>query len=122
METGLLNLPPAQLGFTKITLPASIVGAKPKQKIEDQIKDQIKDHMQEEIENGCHQLETLLMDSADKTFDQFEIYLLRNLLTVEEGLSPWMRLGHYEVRPHADNLMLAPCALPEGLAGVFEQI
>lgn len=54
--------------------------------------------MQEEIENGCHQLETLLVDSADKTFDKFEIYTLRNILTVEEGLSPWMRLGHYEVR------------------------
>ena len=51
-----------------------------------------------EIENGVHQLETLLEATVDKTFDKFEIYTLRNILTVPEDLAPWMRLGHYEVR------------------------
>ena len=32
----------------------------------------------------------------DKTFDKFEIYTLRNILTVPEDLAPWMRLGHYK--------------------------
>ena len=45
-----------------------------------------------------HQLETLLEATVDKTFDRFEIYTLRNLLTVPDELAGWMRLGHYEVR------------------------
>lgn len=53
----------------------------------------------EEIENGVHQLETLLEATVDKTFDKFEIYTLRNILTVSENLTPWMRLGHHEVWP-----------------------
>lgn len=51
----------------------------------------------DEIENGMHQLETLLEATVDKTFDKFEIYTLRNILTVPDELAPWMRLGHYEV-------------------------
>jgi len=34
---------------------------------------------------------------VDKTFDKFEIYTLRNILTVPDELAGWMRLGHYEV-------------------------
>lgn len=52
----------------------------------------------DEIENGVHQLETLLEATVDKAFDKFEIYTLRNILTVPDELAPWMRLGHYEVR------------------------
>ena len=44
-----------------------------------------------------HQLETLLEATVDKTFDKFEIYTLRNILTVPDELAGWMRLGHYEV-------------------------
>ena len=44
-----------------------------------------------------HQLETLLESTVDKTFDKFEIYTLRNILTVPDELAGWMRLGHYEV-------------------------
>lgn len=50
-----------------------------------------------EIENGVHQLETLLEATVDKAFDKFEIYTLRNILTIPDDLAPWMRLGHYEV-------------------------
>lgn len=53
-----------------------------------------------EIENGVHQLETLLESTVDKAFDQFEIYTLRNILTIPDNLAPWMRLGHYEVQLH----------------------
>jgi len=49
----------------------------------------------DEIENGVHQLETLLESTVDKNFDKLEIYALRNILTVPEDLAPWMRLSHY---------------------------
>lgn len=44
-----------------------------------------------------HQLETLLEATVDKAFDKFEIYVLRNILTVPEDLLGWIRLKHYEV-------------------------
>ncbi len=44
-----------------------------------------------------HRLETLLEATVDKTFDRFEIFTLRNILTVPDDLSGWMRLAHYEV-------------------------
>ena len=50
-----------------------------------------------ELENGVHQLETLLESTVDKSFDKFEIYTLRNILTIPDDLAPWMRLAHYEV-------------------------
>lgn len=53
---------------------------------------------QDEIENGVHRLETLLEATVDKTFDRFEIFTLRNILTVPDDLTGWMRLAHYEVR------------------------
>jgi kinetochore protein Mis12/MTW1 len=52
----------------------------------------------DEIENGVHQLETLLEATVDKNFDKFEIYTLRNILTVPDDLAPWIRLSHYRVR------------------------
>lgn len=45
-----------------------------------------------------HRLETLLEATVDKTFDRFEIFTLRNILTVPDDLAGWMRLTHYEVR------------------------
>lgn len=33
----------------------------------------------------------------DKSFDKFEIYVLRNIFTVPDDLVNYMRLGHYEV-------------------------
>ncbi|OCK81614.1 Mis12-domain-containing protein [Lepidopterella palustris CBS 459.81] len=66
-----------------------------------------------EIEEGVHQLETLLENTIDKNFDKFEIYTLRNVLTVPEELVPWVRLEHY------DNLTLpspnTPTPTPESL-------
>lgn len=42
-------------------------------------------------------METLLESTVDKNFDRFEIYLLRNILSVPEDLTGWIRLSHYEV-------------------------
>ncbi len=49
-----------------------------------------------EIENGTHQLETLLCASIDRNFDKFELYLMRNILCVGPEARDWIRLGHYE--------------------------
>ena len=51
-----------------------------------------------EIEHGVHKLETLLETTVDRTFDKFELYTLRHLLSIEPGLEDWIRLAHYEVR------------------------
>lgn len=60
-------------------------------------KGEKEEKFQDEIENGVHQLETLLEATVDKTFDRFEIFTLRNILTVPDDLIGWMRLAHYEV-------------------------
>ena len=49
-----------------------------------------------EIDNGTHQLETLLCSSIDKNFDLFELYVMRNILCVKPEDRDWMRLKHYE--------------------------
>lgn len=91
IENGLFSIPPETLGFR--TEQATII---PDTDGNSNIESP---EVKEEIENGVHQLETLLEATVDKTFDKFEIYTLRNILTVSENLAPWMRLGHYEVWP-----------------------
>ncbi|KAG5300437.1 Mis12 domain-containing protein [Histoplasma ohiense] len=87
LEDGLLNAPPERLGFSHAG---------------DSIPDTDDDgniqypEARLEIENGLHQLETLLEATVDKAFDKFEIYVLRNILTVPEDLLGWVRLTHYE--------------------------
>ncbi|OAA69794.1 Centromere protein Mis12 [Cordyceps fumosorosea ARSEF 2679] len=49
-----------------------------------------------EIEHGTHQLETLLNASIDKNFDIFELYVMRNILTVKPDDRPYMQLAHYK--------------------------
>lgn len=51
-----------------------------------------------EVEVGTAKLETLLENSVDKNFDKFELYALRNILTIPNDLSDegWIRLKHYE--------------------------
>jgi kinetochore protein Mis12/MTW1 len=84
VEQGLLNAPPATLGFKNPknapqTLPDPAERAK------------------NEIESGTHQLETLLCASIDRNFDVFEIYVLRNIFCVKPvELRNYIRLGHYE--------------------------
>ncbi|KAL8713433.1 MAG: hypothetical protein Q9225_006777 [Loekoesia sp. 1 TL-2023] len=86
IENGLFSIPPQQLGYSSDS-DASGATTNPDAEHPD---------AKDEIENGVHQLETLLEATVDKTFDKFEIYTLRNILTVPDDLAPWMRLGHYE--------------------------
>ncbi|KAL9103984.1 MAG: hypothetical protein Q9187_008950 [Circinaria calcarea] len=97
IENGLLSTPPQVLGFG---VDPSSTDLSIRDTDEDGNEEYPEAH--EEIENGVHQLETLLEATVDKTFDKFEIYTLRNILTVPDDLAPWMRLGHYE------NVNLAP--------------
>ncbi|KAI4118201.1 MAG: hypothetical protein LQ338_007442 [Usnochroma carphineum] len=86
IENGLFSVPPQQLGYS----PDSDTSG------DAIIPDADHPDSKDEIENGVHQLETLLEATVDKTFDKFEIYTLRNILTVPDELAPWVRLGHYE--------------------------
>ncbi|RBA09911.1 hypothetical protein FPRO05_05847 [Fusarium proliferatum] len=85
VERLLLSIPPQSLGFSskhasKDGMPALPPGEAAKL----------------EIEHGTHQLETLLNASIDKNFDLFELYTMRNILTVRPDDQPYMRLAHYE--------------------------
>ncbi|KAL8654925.1 MAG: hypothetical protein Q9226_003249, partial [Calogaya cf. arnoldii] len=87
IENGLFSIPPQQLGYS----PDKHASGK-----DTPVADPDHPEAKDEIENGVHQLETLLEATVDKTFDKFEIYTLRNILTVPDEVAPWMRLGHYE--------------------------
>ncbi|KAJ4354712.1 hypothetical protein N0V85_009599, partial [Neurospora sp. IMI 360204] len=94
VEQGLLNAPPASLGFRPPTHASSKSGKKPR-KGEEGLPNAEEAH-RHEIENGTHQLETLLCASIDRNFDKFEIYVMRNILCVRPEDRDWIRLGHYE--------------------------
>jgi kinetochore protein Mis12/MTW1 len=51
-----------------------------------------------EIEHGTAKLEMLLESVVDKSFDKFELYVLRNLLTIPADLlsGGWIRLKHHQ--------------------------
>ncbi|KAH8699142.1 putative MIND kinetochore complex component Mtw1 [Talaromyces proteolyticus] len=89
LETGLLNTPPERLGFSHANNTSTIPDTDADGNIE-------YPEARLEIENGLHQLETLFESSVDKSFDKFEIYVLRNILTVPDDLVKYMKLGHYE--------------------------
>lgn len=86
VETLLLSIPPQNLGFTapKPSKHAPAVTTTPEEAAK------------LEIENGTHQLETLLNASIDKNFDLFELYTMRNILTVAPADQPFVRLAHYD--------------------------
>ncbi|KAF8437849.1 Mis12 protein-domain-containing protein [Terfezia claveryi] len=70
---------------------------------------------QHEISNGMHQLETLLGALIDKNFDKFEIYALRNVLTVPDGLVGWVKLPHhkgYDFKPRPTDAPLLTATAP----------
>lgn len=78
IESSFLSQPPASLGFTA----SATQSAEEKHKYE--------------VENGTHQLETLLGDAIDKNFDIMEIFALRNMLAVPDDVRDWVRLRHYD--------------------------
>ncbi|KAJ1678648.1 hypothetical protein EV182_003619 [Spiromyces aspiralis] len=52
---------------------------------------------------AMHQLETLLEHSADKNFDKFELYALRNFFNIPKELEDWLVLPHHpDPHAHAD--------------------
>jgi kinetochore protein Mis12/MTW1 len=87
VEKGLLSANPTDLGF-KIppqTTPEAQEAARA-----------ISETAKHEIENGVHQLETLLEAKIDKNFDRLEIWAFRNILSVPPEIRDWVRLSHYE--------------------------
>ena len=91
VEEGLLSAPPAVLGFQQ--------KAKDENRTPETDSDGVDlyPEAKTEIEEGVHQLETLLEATVDKNFDKLEIWALRNVLTVPDELTPWVRLEHYQV-------------------------
>ncbi|CAK7220376.1 hypothetical protein SBRCBS47491_004168 [Sporothrix bragantina] len=94
VEQALLRQPPASLGFK----PASFQKQDKNEKKLSQaaLEAAAEEAHQHEVENGTHQLETLLCASIDRNFDKFEIYAMRNILCVKPEDRDWMRLAHYE--------------------------
>ncbi|KID97719.1 Centromere protein Mis12, partial [Metarhizium majus ARSEF 297] len=86
VERLLLTIPPQNLGFK---------APKPKPTDPDAAQTAL-DAAKLEIENGTHQLETLLNAAIDKNFDIFELYTMQNILTVKPQDQPFMRLSHYD--------------------------
>jgi kinetochore protein Mis12/MTW1 len=86
VEKGLLAADPADIGFRQ-----AVDAPDPSQ-----AESEIRDKAQHEIENGVHQLETLLEAKIDKNFDKLELYALRNILSVPPDVRDWVRLSHYE--------------------------
>jgi kinetochore protein Mis12/MTW1 len=91
LESGLLATPPSALGFGHGAGLGLALADTDGDGNEDDAEARV------ELENGVHQLETLLEATVDRNFDKFEIYALRNLFKVPDGLEGWMRLAHYEV-------------------------
>ncbi|KAG9252799.1 Mis12 protein-domain-containing protein [Emericellopsis atlantica] len=86
IEDLLLGLPAANIGFR-----AGETGT-------------AEDAARHEIENGTHQLETLLTASIDRNFDKLELYAMQNILTVQpRDLRPFVRLAHYQGLDFADD-------------------
>lgn len=90
LEGSLLSAPPERLGFGHATNGSTIPDTDEDGNVE-------YPEARLEIENGLHQLETLLESAVDKAFDKFEIYVLRNIFTVPGEVLGEVRLKHYEV-------------------------
>ncbi|KAK3332465.1 Mis12 protein-domain-containing protein [Cercophora scortea] len=93
VEQGLLNAPPASLGFRPPTHSTSTTddGCSSSSNLPNAAEAH-----RHEIEAGTHQLETLLCASIDKNFDVLELYVMRNILCVRPEDRDWIRLSHYE--------------------------
>jgi kinetochore protein Mis12/MTW1 len=90
LESGLLATPPERLGFAHANNASTIPDT-------DEDGNVVYPEAKLELENGLHQLETLLEATVDKAFDKFEIYVLRNIFTVPDDLLNYIRLSHHEV-------------------------
>ncbi|KAJ6441656.1 centromere protein Mis12 [Purpureocillium lavendulum] len=97
VERLLLSIPPQKLGF-KSSSSSSGHGknSMAKEAGDDGGALPPDEAAKREIENGTHQLETLLNASIDKNFDLFELYTMRNILSVRPADQPYLRLAHYQ--------------------------
>ncbi|KAG6122868.1 hypothetical protein E4U14_003742 [Claviceps sp. LM454 group G7] len=91
VERVLLSLPPSKLGF-KIRKTKDSSGGNGND--DDSVS--AEEAARREIENGAHQLETLLNAAIDKNFDIFELYTMNNILTIDKKTQPFIKLSHYE--------------------------
>ncbi|KAK3296141.1 Mis12 protein-domain-containing protein [Chaetomium fimeti] len=103
IEQGLLNAPPASLGFrpSKRNHNHPNHTSQPNGEnallLEGETEEEAAARRhRDEVESGTHQLETLLWASIDRDFDRFEIYVMRNILCLRKVEMQWLRLGHYE--------------------------
>ncbi|KAB5570022.1 Mis12 domain-containing protein [Coniochaeta sp. 2T2.1] len=106
VEKGLINATPQGLGFKQPTAPAQPskptrssrnATTNPNPDTSSSIVLSPEEAARHEIENGTHQLETLLCSSIDRNFDKFELYVMQNILCIRPSEPrEWIRLGHYE--------------------------
>lgn len=96
LETGLFSTPPERLGFQKSSPIAATTGTSTTTDLVEPDNSDPYSTAKRELEEGLHSLETLLNSTVDKNFDKFEIYVLRNILTLPADLTPYVRLRHYE--------------------------
>ncbi|KAF3940122.1 hypothetical protein ABW19_dt0209112 [Dactylella cylindrospora] len=59
-------------------------------------KEVFDDASMDEIQQGLHMLEMLMESKVDKAYDQFEVYVLRNIFSVPPDVRDWMRLRHHD--------------------------
>ncbi|OMP82904.1 Kinetochore-associated protein MTW1 [Diplodia seriata] len=122
VEAGLLETPPSRLGFAaraaaENTIPDTDGEGNP-----------LYPEARKEIEEGVHQLETLLEATVDKNFDKLEIYLLRNVLTVPEDLVPWVRINQHLTHfqglqlPNASTSASTPLPTPESVQALRRKV
>ncbi|KAG6076328.1 hypothetical protein E4U33_001840 [Claviceps sp. LM78 group G4] len=93
VERVLLSLPPSKLGY-KILKTKDSSSSSSGDGTDDSVS--AEEAARREIENGAHQLETLLNAAIDKNFDIFELYTMNNILTIDKKTQPFIKLSHYE--------------------------
>jgi hypothetical protein len=94
VEVGINRAAPEELGFRLDEKEAA------KLRTAEARQEALQQKKQDEADNGVVALESLLNATIDKTFDKFEIYSLRNILTVGDEKDPdlvdYVTLDHYK--------------------------
>ncbi|EPS39029.1 hypothetical protein H072_7197 [Dactylellina haptotyla CBS 200.50] len=77
-----------------------------------------------EMQQGLHMLEMLMESKVDKAYDQFEVYVLRNIFSVPQDIRDWMRLRHHDNINLIRSTSIDPTkdATPESLAHIRRQL
>ncbi|KAF3907010.1 hypothetical protein AA313_de0202879 [Arthrobotrys entomopaga] len=77
-----------------------------------------------EIQQGLHMLEMLMESKVDKAYDQFEVYVLRNIFSVPPDVRDWLRLRHHDNVDLIKSTSIDPAkdVTPESLAQTRRQL